>query len=155
MHIDLIIESENVFTGTDAATRPAAVAISGDESSPWATASGRARLRPARNEGGAPEVRDFGDALVVPGIPRLAPALLPFGRVLLALGLPRFSARTRPTASSDAGVRRVRPNGWLLAQGWREYRWDPPVLPSKRSARRRPSPPAPWRCTRATPIRCG
>ena len=30
MHIDLIIESENVFTGTDAATRPAAVAISGD-----------------------------------------------------------------------------------------------------------------------------
>ena len=26
-----------------------------------------------------------------------------------------------------------RPNGWLLAQGWREYRWNPPVLPSKRS----------------------
>lgn len=26
-----------------------------------------------------------------------------------------------------------RPNGWLLAQGWREYRWDPPVLPSKHS----------------------
>ncbi|MFR4802844.1 MAG: amidohydrolase family protein, partial [Eggerthellaceae bacterium] len=26
-----------------------------------------------------------------------------------------------------------RPNGWLLAQGWREYRWNPPVLPSKHS----------------------
>ena len=28
MHIDLIIESENVFTGTDAATRPAANSFS-------------------------------------------------------------------------------------------------------------------------------
>ena len=26
-----------------------------------------------------------------------------------------------------------RPTGWLLAQGWREYRWDPPVAPTKRS----------------------
>ena len=133
MHIDLIIESENVFTGTDAATRPAAVAISGDHIvavGPRADVHAFAR---ARNEGPAPEVRDFGDALVVPGFHdshlhffHSAVYASPLATMFLGENEADCVERMRAFAAE-------RPNGWLLAQGWREYRWDPPVLPSKRS----------------------
>ena len=133
MHIDLIIESENVFTGTDAATRPAAVAISGDRIvavGPRADVHAFAR---ARNEGPAPEVRDFGDALVVPGFHdshlhffHSAVYSSPLATMFLGENEADCVERMRAFAAE-------RPNGWLLAQGWREYRWDPPVLPSKRS----------------------
>ena len=133
MHIDLIIESENVFTGTDAATRPAAVAISGDRIvavGPRADVHAFAR---ARNEGPAPEVRDFGDALVVPGFHdshlhffHAAVYASPLATMFLGENEADCVERMRAFAAE-------RPNGWLLAQGWREYRWDPPVLPSKRS----------------------
>ena len=133
MHIDLIIESENVFTGTDAATRPAAVAISGDRIvavGPRAAVHAFAR---ARNEGPAPEVRDFGDALVVPGFHdshlhffHSAVYASPLATMFLGENEADCVDRMRAFAAE-------RPNGWLLAQGWREYRWDPPVLPSKRS----------------------
>ena len=133
MHIDLIIESENVFTGTDAATRPAAVAISGDRIvavGPRADVHAFAR---ARNDGPAPEVRDFGDALVVPGFHdshlhffHSAVYASPLATMFLGENEADCVERMRAFAAE-------RPNGWLLAQGWREYRWDPPVLPSKRS----------------------
>ena len=133
MHIDLIIESENVFTGTDAATRPAAVAISGDRIvavGPRADVHAFAR---ARNEGPAPEVRDFGDALVVPGFHdshlhffHSAVYASPLATMFLGENEADCVERMRAFAAE-------RPNGWLLAQGWREYRWDPPVLSSKRS----------------------
>ncbi|WP_415996020.1 amidohydrolase [Gordonibacter pamelaeae] len=133
MHIDLIIESENVFTGTDAATRPAAVAISGDRIvavGPRADVHAFAR---ARNEGPAPEVRDFGDALVVPGFHdshlhffHSAVYASPLATMFLGENEADCVEHMRAFAAE-------RPNGWLLAQGWREYRWDPPVLPSKRS----------------------
>ena len=133
MHIDLIIESENVFTGTDAATRPAAVAISGDRIvavGPRADVHAFAR---ARNGGPAPEVRDFGDALVVPGFHdshlhffHSAVYASPLATMFLGENEADCVERMRAFAAE-------RPNGWLLAQGWREYRWDPPVLPSKRS----------------------
>lgn len=133
MHIDLIIESENVFTGTDAATRPAAVAISGDRIvavGPRADVHAFAR---ARNAGPAPEVRDFGDALVVPGFHdshlhffHSAVYASPLATMFLGENEADCVERMRAFAAE-------RPNGWLLAQGWREYRWDPPVLPSKRS----------------------
>ena len=133
MHIDLIIESENVFTGTGAATRPAAVAVSGDRIvavGPRADVHAFAR---ARNEGPAPEVRDFGDALVVPGFHdshlhffHSAVYASPLATMFLGENEADCVERMQAFAAE-------RPNGWLLAQGWREYRWDPPVLPSKRS----------------------
>ena len=133
MHIDLIIESENVFTGTDAATRPAAVAISGDRIvavGPRADVHAFARARKAAP---APEVRDFGDALVVPGFHdshlhffHSAVYASPLATMFLGENEADCVERMRAFAAE-------RPNGWLLAQGWREYRWDPPVLPSKRS----------------------
>ena len=122
-----------MFTGTDAATRPAAVAISGDRIvavGPRADVHAFAR---ARNEGPAPEVRDFGDALVVPGFHdshlhffHSAVYASPLATMFLGKNEADCVERMRAFAAE-------RPNGWLLAQGWREYRWDPPVLPSKRS----------------------
>ena len=119
MHIDLIIESENVFTGTDAATRPAAVAISGDRIvavGPRADVHAFAR---ARNEGPAPEVRDFGDALVVPGFHdshlhffHSAVYASPLATMFLGENEADCVERMRAFAAE-------RPNGWLLAQGWR------------------------------------
>ena len=154
MHIDLIIESENVFTGTDAATKPAAVATSGDRIvavGPRADVHAFARTR---NEGPAPEVRDFGDALVVPGfhdshLHFFHSAVYASPLATMFLGENEADCVERMRAFAEQ-----RPSGWLLAQGWREYRWDPPVLPSKRSLDEA-FPPAPWRCTRATPTRCG
>ena len=133
MHIDLIIESENVFTGTDAATKPAAVATSGDRIvavGPRADVHAFARTR---NEGPAPEVRDFGDALVVPGfhdshLHFFHSAVYASPLATMFLGENEADCVERMRAFAEQ-----RPSGWLLAQGWREYRWDPPVLPSKRS----------------------
>ena len=133
MHIDLIIESENVFTGTDAATRPAAVAISGDRIVAVGPRADVHAFVRERNDGPAPEVRDFGDALVVPGFHdshlhffHSAVYASPLATMFLGENEADCVERMRAFAAEH-------PNGWLLAQGWREYRWDPPVLPSKRS----------------------
>ncbi len=134
MHIDLIIESNNVFTGLDRAAMPAAVAVAdGRVVAVGPRANMRAFAERANGEGAAPEIRDFGDALVVPGFhdshlhffhsaiysSPLADAFMGQSEADCVERMKRF-AETRPT-------------GWLLAQGWREYRWDPPVMPSKHS----------------------
>lgn len=67
MRIDTIIESERVFTGGDA-VMPAAVAISGDRIAAIGPREEmRALARETNGNAAAPEVRDFEDALVVPG----------------------------------------------------------------------------------------
>ena len=68
MRIDLIIESRNVFTGVGDVARPAAIAVAGDRIVAVGSREDvRAFALEANAGGGAPEVRDFGDALVVPG----------------------------------------------------------------------------------------
>lgn len=134
MHIDLIIESRHVFTGTDAEARPAAIAIADDRIvavGPHEDVHAFVRERCA--DGPAPEVRDFGDAFVVPGFHdshlhffHSAVYSSPLATMFLGENEADCVARMQEFAVE-------RPNGWLLAQGWREYRWDPPVLPSKRS----------------------
>ena len=78
-------------------------------------------------------MRDFGDALVVPGFHdshlhffHSAVYSSPLATMFLGESETDCVARMQAFAKD-------RPNGWLLAQGWREYRWNPPVLPSKRS----------------------
>lgn len=134
MHIDLVIESARVFTGGAAESRPGAIAVAGDR----IAAAGpkedvRAFAREANAGGPAPEVRDFGDALVVPGFHdshlhffHSAIYSSPFAATFTGESEVDCVARMRAFAER-------RPNGWLLAQGWREYRWDPPDMPTKRS----------------------
>ena len=133
MRIDTIIESERVFTGGDAAM-PAAVAVSGDRiAAVGPREEVRALARETNGSAAAPEVRDFEDALVVPGFhdshlhffhsavyaSSLATTFLGESEADCVARMKRFAER--------------RPTGWLLAQGWREYRWNPPVTPTKRS----------------------
>lgn len=134
MRIDLIIESRNVFTGAEGTARPAAIAVAGDRIAAVGPSEDvRAFALEANAGGGAPEVRDFGDALVVPGfhdshLHFFHSAVYSSPLATMFLGESEADCVARMQAFAKA-----RPNGWLLAQGWREYRWNPPVLPSKRS----------------------
>ena len=134
MRIDLIIESRNVFTGTDGTARPAAVAIADDRIAAVGPREDvRAFARETNAGGPAPEVRDFGDALVVPGfhdshLHFFHSAVYASPLATMFLGENETDCVARMQAFAER-----RPSGWLLAQGWREYRWDPPVLPSKHS----------------------
>ena len=134
MRIDLIIESRNVFTGVGDVARPAAIAVAGDRIVAVGSREDvRAFALEANAGGGAPEVRDFGDALVVPGfhdshLHFFHSAVYSSPLATMFLGESETDCVTRMQAFA-----KDRPNGWLLAQGWREYRWNPPVLPSKRS----------------------
>ncbi len=133
MHVDLVIESSRVFTGTGGIAHPAAIAIAGDRIvAVGPCADVRAFVR-GENDGPAPEVRDFGDALVVPGFHdshlhffHSAIYSSPLATTFLGESEADCVERMRAFAAH-------RPKGWLLAQGWREYRWDPPALPSRRS----------------------
>ncbi len=134
MHIDLIIESRQVFTGTDGTAGPAAIAISGDRIAAVGPREDvRAFALKENGDGPAPAIRDVGDALVVPGFHdshlhffHSAVYASPLATMFLGENEADCVARMQAFAAE-------RPNGWLLAQGWREYRWDPPVLPSKHS----------------------
>ena len=134
MRIDLIIESRNVFTGTDGTARPAAIAIADDRIAAVGPREDvRAFARETNAGGPAPEVRDFGDALVVPGfhdshLHFFHSAVYASPLATMFLGENEADCVARMQAFAEQ-----RPSGWLLAQGWREYRWDPPVLPSKHS----------------------
>ncbi|RNM38994.1 amidohydrolase, partial [Eggerthella sinensis] len=134
MHIDLIIESRQVFTGTDGTAGPAAIAIAGDRIAAVGPREDvRAFALKENGDGPAPAIRDVGDALVVPGFHdshlhffHSAVYASPLATMFLGKNEADCVARMQAFAAE-------RPNGWLLAQGWREYRWDPPVLPSKHS----------------------
>lgn len=128
MQADVIITSSRVFTGCDDAARPAAICI----------ADGAIQAVTAPDAIGAftgPDTRvvDHGDAFVCPGlhdahVHAFHSALYssPLAESFLGESEADCVARLAPLAQR-------RPTGWLLAQGWREYRWKVPVLPSKHS----------------------
>lgn len=134
MHVDLIIESKRVFTGAGLTSAPAAIAVSGDQIvavGPHADVQAFASSSNTGEE--AAEIRDFGDALIVPGFHdshlhffHSAVYSSPLATTFLGESEADCVARMRKLAER-------RPNGWLLAQGWREYRWNPPILPTKQS----------------------
>lgn len=136
MHVDLVLESERVFTGTSDVAAPGAVAIAGDRIvavGPREDVAAFVRETNAAGDAGAAEVRDFGDALIVPGFHdshlhffHSALYSSPFATTFTGANEADCVARMKEYAAT-------RPDGWLLAQGWREYRWDPPVMPTKRS----------------------
>ncbi len=141
MHIDLIVESSRAFTGTNNAVYPTALAISGDRIVAVGSSDHiHALAREWNSSTGAdkttfksPEVRDFGDAFIMPGF---HDAHLHFFHSAIY----RSTLATMFVGTNEAdciaklrAFAAKRPQGWLLAQGWREYCWDPPVLPSKHS----------------------
>ena len=128
MQADLIITSEHVFTGQGDAAEALAVCVK----------DGRILAVVARGEEGPyvgpnTEVRDFGTDFVCAGLHdshlhafHSALYSSPLAERFLGENEADCVARLAPLAER-------RPEGWLLAQGWREYRWNPPILPSKKS----------------------
>ncbi len=134
MQVDLIIESERVFTGADGTARSAAIAVSDDRIvAVGPRDSVRALAREKNGLHAAAQIRNFGNALVIPGFHDAH--LHFFHSALYSSPLATTFLGTSEEDCVDQ-VKRLaqrRPAGWLLAQGWREYRWNPPVLPTKRS----------------------
>ncbi len=141
MFINLIVQSSCVFTGTDDAVYPAAFAIAGDRiigvGSPktmhdFARQHNDDLAKPGTTPP-APEIRDFGDAFIVPGFHDAHMHVFHsavYGSPLATMFLGENEADCVKRLEAFAAER---PQGWLLAQGWREYRWDPPAMPSKHS----------------------
>ncbi len=126
---DLIIETNALFTGCTDTAEPGALCIC-NERIIFVGTKEEARAF----AGPKTQTRDFGDALVVPGFHdshlhffHSALYSSPLAMNYLGSSEADYIAHIAPLAES-------RPEGaWLLAQGWREYRWDPPVMPSKHS----------------------
>lgn len=122
-----LITSTQVFTGADDTSRPLTIAIEDDR---ILEVEEPTTLREAYPDA---EELDFGDAFICAGFHdshlhffHSAVYSSPLATTFLGENEADCVARMQELA-------RLRPEGWLLAQGWREYRWDPPVLPSKHS----------------------
>ncbi len=129
MFADTIIETEALFTGIGSEAAPGALAIAGD------------RIVYAGPKQGAKSfcgphtrVRDYGESMIVAGfhdshLHFFHSALYASPLAMNYLGTSEVDYIEHLAALADA-----RPHGsWLLAQGWREYRWDPPTTPSRHS----------------------
>lgn len=130
-HVDYIVTSKRVFTSAvgDDAARPLAFAVVGDRIEFMGTpADVIAACAP-----GTP-VLDFGDAFICPGF---HDAHLHFFHT--ALGASSYLLMHMGESEAELVARTVEfavglPNhAWVVTQGWRDYRWDPPVPPTKRS----------------------
>lgn len=130
-HVDYIVTSKWVFTSAvgDDAARPLAFAVVGDRIEFMGTpADVIAACAP-----GTP-VLDFGDAFICPGF---HDAHLHFFHT--ALGASPYLLMHMGESEAELVARTVEfaaglPNhAWVVTQGWRDYRWDPPVPPTKRS----------------------
>ena len=128
MQADSIFISENVFTGEGNEAQALAVCVRGG-----LIAAVVPKSQADAFVGPATRVEDFGDAFMCAGLHdahvhafHTALYSSPLAEEFLGDSEADCVARLAPLAAR-------KPHGWLLAQGWREYRWNPPVLPSKKS----------------------
>ncbi len=148
MHADTIIYGSSCFTGEVASGRPPSLSAAPPGYLPAAHPSDRIAVAlaqgrivyvgPARGaqglRGRGSTVYDFEGSFIMPGF---HDAHMHFFHT--ALYRSPLALEFRGTSEEDC-VRRLAPlaatrpaDAWLLAQGWREYLWDRPVLPSKAS----------------------
>ena len=128
---DTVVTSRRVFTSAagEHNARPLAFALSGDRIAAvgepdevLAAASSSAR------------VLDFGDRFICPGFHdahlhffHTAAYASPFVLQHMGASEAELVAKAREFARTLPG------DAWVVTQGWRDYRWDPPVPPTKRS----------------------
>lgn len=125
---DLILRSGAVFTGSEEEPRAAAVGVAGDRIV-WV---GDPADMPEKLQGPDTEVRDFGDALIMPGfhdahmhVFHSALYLSPLAERFVGDNEADAVARLAPLAARRSA------GSWLLTQGWRDYLWNPAGMPSK------------------------
>lgn len=127
-----VVVARRGFTALDDAVRPLAVGIAGDRIT-WTGDPAQAGDAAHPVAAGA-VVDDWGEAFLMPGF---HDAHLHFFHA--ALYASPLADQFLGTSEQDcvdrlADLAARRPAGsWLLAQGWREYRWDPPVTPTRAS----------------------
>lgn len=134
MPVDLIITSKNVFTCKGDACTPAAIAICNDRIAAIGTQDEMLAFAATENTGSTPvELIDFEDALIVPGFHDSHLHFFHSSVYSSSLAVNFLGENEADCVRRMQELAQKRPTGWLLSQGWREYRWNPPVLPSKRS----------------------
>lgn len=127
---DLVLISSAVFTGKDDSPRAGAIAIAKDRII-W---TGDADQLPSALKGPRTVTKDWGDALIMAGFHdahlhffHSALYLSPLAEQFCGDNEADAVARLAPLAAR-------RPAGsWLLAQGWRDYLWEPAGMPSRAS----------------------
>ena len=129
--VDTVVTSRRVFTSAagECMARPLAFALSGDRI--------EAVGRPDDVLAAAPvsaRVLDFGDRFICPGFHdahlhffHTAAYASPF--VLQHMG----TSEAELVNAARAFAATLPADAWVVTQGWRDYRWDPPVPPTKRS----------------------
>ena len=129
--IDAVVRSNRVFTSAagERAARPLAFALAGDR----IKAVGEPDELLAAAPAGA-RVLDFGDHFICPGFHdahlhffHTSAYASPFVLQHLGASEAELVTRAREFAST------LPADAWVVTQGWRDYRWDPPVPPTKRS----------------------
>lgn len=128
---DYIVRSQRVFTSAPgaASARPLAFAVAADHIA-YVDEFDRVQAE----AGTEVPVVDLGDALVCPGfhdahLHFFHTALGSSPYMLMDMGKSEADlvAKTKAFAAS------LPDDAWVITQGWRDYRWDPPVPPTKRS----------------------
>ena len=129
--VDTVVISRRVFTGVagEQEARPLAFALVGDRIA--------AVDEPDEVLAAAPSsahVLDFGDRFICPGFHdahlhffHTAAYASPF--VLQHMG----ASEAELVAAARKFAEALPADAWVVTQGWRDYRWDPPVPPTKRS----------------------
>lgn len=136
-----IVRSKRVFTAERGVDVPRELAFAVELPVGASNAEGSGRIAHI----GAPDdviaacpagtpVTDFGDRFICPGfhdahLHFFHTAVYNSPYVLMHMGESEAElvARTREFAAT------LPPDAWVVTQGWRDYRWDPPVPPTKRS----------------------
>ena len=129
--VDTVVTSRRVFTSAagECSARPLAFALSGDRIAAVGEPDDVLACAPA-----SARVLDFGDRFICPGFHdahlhffHTAAYASPF--VLQHMG----TSEAELVAAARAFATTLPADAWVVTQGWRDYRWDPPVPPTKRS----------------------
>ncbi len=129
---DLVLLSRQVFTGNADQTEALAVGIS-EGKIVWVAdidAYGTEHTPLAADA----RIKDFGDAFIMPGFHDAHMHVFHSALYSSALAAHFVGANELDCVRRMESFAKTRPHGsWLLSQGWREYLWDPPVLPTRAS----------------------
>ncbi len=124
-----VIKSTNIFTGRGSACISGAIGIRGDK----IVAVGECQKVLEALEGDRPQVIDYEDAFIVPGFHDSH--LHFFHSALYSSTLARrfVGENEQDCVKRMQEFAAAKKEGWLLAQGWREYLWNIPKMPSRES----------------------
>lgn len=134
MYIDKVIVSNKVLRESSDHLVPAAIAISGSRIHAVGDAEDIIRIAKESNGPGInAQILDYRDACVYPGFHDAHMHVFHSALYSSSLAASFLGDNEQDCVCRMKEFSVTRKDGWLLAQGWREYRWDIPELPTKLS----------------------